>query len=55
MFQAGDFIIGNEKNKGYFTGAGSICRVTTVLEFSVAGCDMEIYVIKGKGHGKIFS
>ena len=54
-FIVGDIIIGNKKGTGYFSGVGSICRVIRVFEFSVEGSDMEIYVIKGKGHGKIYS
>ena len=52
MFQVGDFIIGNENNNGNFTGVGSICKVTNVFGFTVVGCDMEIYVIKGNSPGK---
>lgn len=46
-FRVGDIIIGNKKNTRYFSGVGSICRVTRVFEFSVEGSDMEIDVIKG--------
>lgn len=46
-FRVGDIIIGNKKNTRYFSGVGSICRVTRVFEFSVEGYDMKIDVIKG--------
>ena len=48
-FKVGDINIGNKNNVGYFTGTGSICRVTRLFEFS---SDIEEYVIKGNYPGE---
>lgn len=52
-FRVGNIIIGNEKNTGYFTGVGSVCRVTKVYSPSKEGSsDIEVDIIKGKRPGE---
>ena len=52
-FKVGDIIKGNKKNKGYFTGVGSVCRVTKVYSpCKEDSSDIEVYIIKGKHPGE---